>query len=218
MLIPLSRSTNAWVRFSLVGRIIQAASERCNLTLFRICLVIIGSHRDAAPAFKRQVTNAFMGQTNTPAAISPPVVALDLGDKRVGVAICDTLLISITRLRALPRSNWKQLLRDVKDLIRHYDAQTVVIGLPLRLDGSDGDAALDVRRVAQNFARSLEIPVYLQDERLTSVAAEQNLRVQGFNRMEVSAQVDSEAAALILGDFLGPDQTRMRVSAPKVIL
>jgi len=150
-------------------------------------------------------------------AISPPVVALDLGEKRVGVAISDTLLISISRLSALPRSNWKQLLRDVKDLIRHYDAQTVVIGLPLRLDGSDGDAALEVRRVAQNFARSLEIPVYLQDERLTSVAAEQNLRLQGFNRKDVSAQVDSEAAALILGDFLGSDQTRMRVTAPKVI-
>lgn len=149
---------------------------------------------------------------DNPLAVSAPVVALDLGEKRVGVAISDTLMISITRLSALPRSNWKQLLRDVEDLIRQYDAQTVVIGLPLKLDGSDGDAALDVRRLAQNFARSLEIPVYLQDERLTSVAAEENLRLQGFTRGQVSAQVDSEAAALILGDFLGSAQTRMRVT------
>ena len=89
-----------------------------------------------------------MDPTSTLSAISAPVVALDLGEKRVGVAISDTLLISITPLSAFPRTNWKQLLRDVANLIRHYDAQTVVIGLPLRLDGSDGDAALEVRRLA----------------------------------------------------------------------
>ena len=159
-----------------------------------------------------------MDPTSKSPAISAPIVALDLGQKRIGVAISDTLLISITRLSALPRSNWKQLLRDVEDLVRHYDAQTVVIGLPLRLDGSEGDAATEVRRIAQNFARSLEIPVYLQDERLTSVAAEEDLRSQGFSREQVSAQVDSEAAALILGDFLGANQTRTRVTAPNVIL
>lgn len=163
--------------------------------------------------------DASMDSTNNCLTIPSPVVALDLGEKRVGVAISDTLLISITRLSALRRSNWKQLLRDVEDLIRHYDAQTVVIGLPLRLDGSDGDAALEVKRLAQNFARSLEIPVYLQDERLTSVAAEENLRLQGHKRQEeISNQVDSEAAALILGDFLGSNQTKVRVIAAEVIL
>lgn len=148
---------------------------------------------------------------NTPIGIRPPVVALDLGEKRVGVAVSDTLMISITRLSALPRSNWKQLLRDVAALVRHYDAQTVVIGLPLKLDGSDGDAALEARRIARNFARSLKISVFLQDERLTSVAAEQNLLLQGYDRDQVSANVDSEAAALILGDFLSPHQTRIPV-------
>lgn len=153
-----------------------------------------------------------MNLTSAPTAIRPPVVALDLGEKRVGVAISDTLLISITPLDALPRTNWKQLLRDVADVVRHYDAQTVVIGLPLKMSGSDGDAALEVRRLAQNFARSLEIPVYLQDERLTSVAAEQNLRLRGYKREQVAAHVDSEAAALILGDFLGSGQARMLVA------
>ncbi len=153
-----------------------------------------------------------MDLTNTSLVVSPPVLALDLGEKRVGVAISDTLLISITRLSALPRSNWKQLLRDVEDLVRHYDAQTVVIGLPLRLNGSEGDAALEVRRLAQNFAQSFEIPVYLQDERLTSVAAEENLRLQGSNREQVATQVDSEAAALILSDFLGSGQARILVT------
>ena len=154
-----------------------------------------------------------MESSNTPNPIRPPVVALDLGEKRVGVAITDGLLISITRLGALPRTNWKQLLQDVDNLVRHYDAQTVVIGLPLNLNGSDGDAALEARRVALNFARSLNVPVYLQDERLSSVEAEHNLRLQGHKREQVSALVDSEAAVVILGDFLGGGQDRTPVPA-----
>jgi putative Holliday junction resolvase len=152
-----------------------------------------------------------MDLTSAPHPIQSPVIALDLGAKRVGVAISDRLLISINRLDALPRTNWKQLLRDVEYLIRHYDAQTVVIGLPLKLNGSDGDAAIETRRLAANFARSLSVPVYLQDERLTSVEAEQNLRLAGHNREQISAHVDSEAAAIILGDFLGSGHARTRI-------
>src|ERR1044072_9701320 len=74
-------------------------------------------------------------ETLTPQA---PIMALDLGEKRVRVAVSDALSISITRLGALPRTNWKQMLRAVADLVRRFDAQTVVIGLPLRLNGSSG--------------------------------------------------------------------------------
>jgi putative Holliday junction resolvase len=143
--------------------------------------------------------------------IRAPIVAIDLGEKRVGIAVSDALSISITRLETLPRTNWKQLLRDVHNLIQRFDAQTVVIGLPLRLNGSSGDAALEVRRVAQKFARSLSIPVYLQDERLSSMEAEQNLRLEGHGEVQVSALVDSEAAAVILRDFLVDDQERIVV-------
>jgi len=138
-------------------------------------------------------------------------MAIDLGEKRVGIAVTDALSISITRLEALPRTNWKQLLRDVDNLIQRFDAQTVVIGLPLRLNGSSGDAAVEVQRVAQKFARSLKVPVYLQDERLSSMEAEQNLRLEGHGEVQVSALVDSEAAAVILRDFLGDDQERIVV-------
>ena len=137
-----------------------------------------------------------------------PVIALDLGTKRVGVAISDALSISITRLAVLPRTNWKQLLRDVADLIRRFDAQSMVIGLPLSLNGSTGDAALAVRSLALKFARSLSVPVYLQDERLSSVAAAENLRAEGHDAAGVSAFIDSEAAAVILRDFLLSDQER----------
>jgi putative holliday junction resolvase len=147
-----------------------------------------------------------------------PIIALDLGEKRVGVAVSDALSISIKRLEALNRTNWKQMLRDVDDLVRLFDAQTVVIGLPLRLDGSAGDAALEVQSLALKFARSLNIPVYLQDESLSSVAAEENLRADGHKAEQVSALVDSEAAAVILRDFLVSDQKRILVSSPEQTL
>lgn len=107
------------------------------------------------------------------------------------------------------------MLRSVGELVQRFDAQTVVIGLPLRLNGSTGDAATDVRATAMKFARSLSVPVYLQDERLSSVEAEQNLRQDGHRANEISDLVDSEAAAVILRDFLVSEQERIPVLPPQ---
>ncbi len=153
-----------------------------------------------------------METANQKDPIRAPVVALDLGEKRVGVAVSDSLSISITRLAAVPRTNWKQMLRDVDDLVRRFDAQTVVIGLPLRLNGFAGDSALEARRLAQKFAQSLTVPVFLQDERLSSAEAEQNLRQEGHKRDKIGGLVDSESAAVILRDFLEGSQERILVS------
>ena len=142
-----------------------------------------------------------------------PILALDLGEKRIGVAVSDELHISITRLTPLRHSSWKQLLRDVCALILRFDAQTLVIGLPLRLNGSSGSAALNVRRMADKFARSLHIPVFLEDERLTSAEAEQHLKAEGHKPKEISALVDSESAAIILRDFIAGGQERILVRA-----
>ena len=108
-----------------------------------------------------------------------PVLALDLGEKLVGAAVSDERLVTTKRLQPLKRSNWKKLLQDVRDLLERFDAQTIVVGLPLRMDGTEGDAAKNVRRLALNLARSVQQPVYLQDERLTSVAATENLKAEG---------------------------------------
>ncbi len=140
-----------------------------------------------------------------------PVLALDLGQKLVGAAISDERLITTKRLPPLKRSNWKKLLQDVRHLVERFDAQTIVVGLPLKLDGTDGDAAKDVRRVAANLAKSVEQPVYLQDERLTSLEATANLKAEGVKPGDIPALVDGEAAALILRDFLQTDQSRVRV-------
>ncbi len=134
--------------------------------------------------------------------ISGPALGLDLGQRRVGVAVTDKLLISIRRLDSLQRSGWKQLLRDVDALIQRFDAQTLVIGLPLRLNGSSGSAALEIQRIADNFANSLEIPVVLQDERLTSVEARERLLAAGYSDNKLSSLLDSEAAVVILRDLI----------------
>jgi len=140
-----------------------------------------------------------------------PVLALDLGEKLVGAAVSDERLVTTKRLEPLKRSNWKKLLQDVRDLLERFDAQTIVVGLPLRMDGSEGDAAKNVRRLALNLAKSVQQPVYLQDERLTSFAATENLKAEGVTEAEIPALVDGEAAALILRDFLSNDQNRIRI-------
>lgn len=143
--------------------------------------------------------------------IAAPILALDLGTKRVGVAVSDKLKIAIRRLDPIQRSNWKRLLNQVASLTQRFDAQTLVIGLPLSLDGTRGQAAIEVEKAARNFALSLAIPVFLQDERLTSLEARTNLRKEGSNLEEMAAQVDSEAAAIILRDFLDEHQARRPV-------
>ena len=140
-----------------------------------------------------------------------PILALDLGEKLVGVAISDELLVTTKRLPPLKRSSWKRLLLEIRELIARFDAQTIVVGLPLRLDGTEGDAAQGVRRLAVNLAKSVSQPVYLQDERLTSFAATENLKAEGLKPDDIPAHVDGEAAATILRDFIVSDQNRIRI-------
>jgi len=155
-----------------------------------------------------------MNQSDQVANVIGPILALDLGQKRVGVAASDSMLIAITKLPTLTRSNWKQLLRDVTELVRRLDARTLVIGLPLSLDGAKGSAALEAEDTAGKFARSLKIPVYLQDERLSSVEAEEQLRAAGKNALEMRDLIDGQAAAIILTDFIAGEQTKVLVPIP----
>jgi putative holliday junction resolvase len=130
------------------------------------------------------------------------LLALDLGTRRVGVAVSDELRITVNPLPAIERRSWKDLLRRVASAIEAYDARALVIGLPLSLDGAERSAAQDARAVAEKFQRSLSLPVYLQDERLTTVAATAQLRATGRSAREIERQVDSESATVILGDFI----------------
>ena len=130
------------------------------------------------------------------------VLALDIGAKRVGVAVSDELRLSVRALPTLSRTSWKRLLNSVAELCERFDVKVVVLGLPLRLDGGEGDSAREMRRVARNLELSLRLHVKLQDERLTSKAAEASLRSQGLRAGQIAEYVDGEAAAIILKDFL----------------
>ena len=130
------------------------------------------------------------------------LLAIDLGAKRVGVAVSDELRITVKPLPAIVRRSWKDFLRRIVALVKAYDARGMVIGLPLRLDGVEGEAAQDARALASKFQRSLDIPLYLQDERLTTFEAASDLRSAARSEHEIDAAIDSQSAALILRDFI----------------
>lgn len=153
-----------------------------------------------------EITDPFDAPAQAPPA--GRILALDLGTKRVGVAVSDELHITVRPLPHIRRTNWKQLLRDIAQLCESFDVQTVVLGLPLRLDGSEGDAAREARRIARNLRLSLKLPVQMQDERLTSHAAEERLRASKLDAGEIKRRVDGEAAAIILRDFISSSEAR----------
>lgn len=130
------------------------------------------------------------------------ILALDLGTKRIGVAVTDELQMTARGVSVLTRETTEKLLAATQNLIEEFDAVAVVIGLPLNFDGSESAGATEARAIAAYFTENLTIRVYLQDERLTSRAAEENLREQGYNQKEIKKLVDQEAAAIILRDFL----------------
>ena len=133
------------------------------------------------------------------------LLAIDLGQKRVGLAISDEMRLSARALPVLPRSSWKNLVQALSEIVREFDVQEVVFGLPLRLEGVEGDAAAEARRLGRNLQLSLNLPVHFQDERLTSKDAEQSLRADGRTQQEIPKLVDGEAARLILLDFISLD-------------
>ena len=165
----------------------------------RRILLLPALYRNALPNAESSESSK---SPRSPGKPSGRLLALDLGEKRIGVAISDELWITVRPLPLLHRRNWKQLLVAVDDLIRHFDAQALVIGLPLNLDGTEGHAAREAQRIAHNFELSLKVPVYLQDERLTSREAEESLRVAGRTGDDLHKYIDSESAAIILRDFI----------------
>lgn len=147
--------------------------------------------------------------TNDPAftdlSTVPPsgrIVAIDPGTKRIGVAVCDELRVTTRPVEVITRASWKKLLERVKNIVAEYDAVAVVIGLPLESDGSESPMSVEARDMARKFRLSLEIPVYLQDERVTSYEAKSRLWERGIDPRDARKLVDSEAASIILSDFL----------------
>lgn len=140
------------------------------------------------------------------------IIALDLGMTKIGVAVTDELQITVRPLPMILRKSWKELLKRIISLIEEFDAVALVLGLPLEFDGKESEMSTEARRLHRNFSLSLKIPIFLQDERLSSKSAQQNLYDQGLEMKEIAKRLDSEAATIILSDFLALKEELMKVS------
>tara|TARA_Y100000766_G_scaffold278397_1_gene285126 strand:- start:12026 stop:12436 length:411 start_codon:yes stop_codon:yes gene_type:complete len=126
-------------------------------------------------------------------------VGIDLGEKRIGVAISDSSGNLATPYEVVFRTgNRDQEHQQIRAIVEEVEAEILVIGLPLSLDGSEGKAAQGAREEAKAIAQVISVPVEMHDERLTTVEAERLLKEQGLKGPERRKVVDKVAAAIIL--------------------
>ncbi len=127
-------------------------------------------------------------------------LGVDLGTVRVGLALSDPGGILASPLAVLPRS--ADLLDRLADVVLEHDVEAVVVGLPRSLDGRERQAARGARAEARLLAERLDVPVHLQDERLTTVVAHASLAASGRNGRQRRGSVDASAAAVLLQSWL----------------
>jgi putative Holliday junction resolvase len=150
----------------------------------------------------KETTNQSKFTDVFPAPSSGRLLALDLGTKRIGVAVTDELQMTTRAVCIIERKSWKKVLKQIVSFLDEFDAVGLVLGLPYNTDGSESEMSLEARRLARNFSLSVNVPVFLHDERLTSYEAKGYLTKLGLSEKEIWDRVDSEAAAIILSDFL----------------
>ncbi len=129
-------------------------------------------------------------------------LGLDLGRRRIGVAICDLPSLGARPLTTLMRTSPARDLARLRALVAEREVRRIVLGLPLNMDGSEGPSARHARRFADNLSRELGLPVELYDERLTSFEAQSRLEGSSMNRDRRKLMVDQVAAVLILESWL----------------
>lgn len=128
------------------------------------------------------------------------LVALDVGERRVGVAVSDELWLVASPVESV------DMKRDGMDrlvaLIERYDPERIVIGLPIGMSGREGPQAAATRAFAQQLRDRIDLPIVFWDERLTTFMADQSLIEAGHRRARRKQHVDAVAAALILQSYL----------------
>lgn len=136
------------------------------------------------------------------------VLAIDLGTKNIGTAVSDALGMTVRPVGTISRSAEQRDIARLKFLVEDLDAEAVVVGLPLRMDGTVGDAAASALKFAEKLRARLEVPVFMQDERLTSYEAEQMMLERGFPKSKRRERSDEFAAMIILEDYLAAANAR----------
>jgi len=136
------------------------------------------------------------------------VLGLDVGDKRIGVAISDVLGITARGLFTLARTNIKEDTQKILDAVRGNECSAIVIGLPLNLSGQDSVQTEKVREFALKLENKLisnamqDIEVILYDERFTTTLAEQAMIEAGAKHDKIKSVIDQQAAVVMLEDWL----------------
>jgi putative Holliday junction resolvase len=129
-------------------------------------------------------------------------LGVDHGRARIGLALADDVLRTARPLRTVARRTDAATLAEIAAAAREYEVSRAIVGLPLNMDGTEGDAARRARSFATKLADALAVPVELFDERLSTFEAETRLRDRGFSAKDRRARVDAEAAAVILQGWL----------------
>jgi putative pre-16S rRNA nuclease len=142
------------------------------------------------------------------------ILGLDVGDVRIGVALCDETETLATGIATLTRVGPRKDVRAIRDLVRDRGAKRVVVGIPWRLDGSLGPQGEKVMAFVASLRKSLPVPVETWDERFTTAIAEERLAEAGVRRRERRSRIDRAAAAVILQGYLDHRVAADRVGGP----
>ena len=130
------------------------------------------------------------------------VLALDVGSKRIGVAVTDALGITAQGLDTIQRQNKRRDLAALASVLKAYDVKEIVVGLPLRLSGAEGTQSEKMRTFAADIQAYFKLPVHLWDERWTSTEANRLLRETDLSIKKRGQAVDRMAAILILQSWM----------------
>jgi putative Holliday junction resolvase len=135
------------------------------------------------------------------------VIGLDIGERRIGVAVSDPSGSVATPLAVLDAASVLGDGRELRDMVEEYEAGLVVAGLPRSLDGTEGVQAQRVRAAVSRLAGFLSVPVTFYDERLSSAVARQAMSAGGVRSREQRGSVDMVAASIILQGYLDAERT-----------
>ena len=126
------------------------------------------------------------------------LIGLDLGSKRIGVSICDERQSIATPFKTINKTNTNELIKTLQTIIEENDIFGIIIGNPINMDGSLGRSAQSVNDVASNISKSINLPVILWDERLSTVGAFNLSSQLDINVSKRVKNIDQNAAAFIL--------------------
>ncbi|MEM7828200.1 MAG: Holliday junction resolvase RuvX [Candidatus Aenigmatarchaeota archaeon] len=136
------------------------------------------------------------------------ILGLDFGSKRIGAAISDELCITAQPLKSITITDPNDAIEEISNIINKFQIKEIVIGLPLNMNGSAGEAAKRVIKFAETIQERFSLPVFLWDERLTTTQAEKLLINAGLKRIKRRSKIDRLAASLILQGFLDSRRNR----------